>query len=123
MTLPLELGAIQDPNIRRAFEQVAQQFPLHSQNLANDVLVLASTGTARKVAFGTSTVTFTASTVSATTNVTHGLGVAPISVQLTSEALGIGLVVSAKGSTTFTAQGWTPTATSGTITFDWVAIG
>src|SRR4051794_35722074 len=28
MTLPLELGGIRDPQIRRAFEQVAQQFPV-----------------------------------------------------------------------------------------------
>lgn len=28
MTLPLELGGIRDPNVRRAFETVAQQFPV-----------------------------------------------------------------------------------------------
>lgn len=33
MTLPLELGAIQDPYIRRAFEQIAQQVPWTGANV------------------------------------------------------------------------------------------
>lgn len=36
MSLNLELGAIQDPAVRRAFEQIAKQFPIKSQLLAND---------------------------------------------------------------------------------------
>lgn len=35
MTLPLELGAVQDPYVRRAFEQLAQQFPVGASGLAS----------------------------------------------------------------------------------------
>lgn len=83
MTLPLELGGIQDPDVRRALENVAQQFPIHAPNLANEVLLLASTGTARKVAFGTTAFTFTAANTSAGVNQNHGLGKTPIAVVMT----------------------------------------
>lgn len=35
MTLSLELGAIQDANVRRAFEQIAQRFPIGATDLGS----------------------------------------------------------------------------------------
>lgn len=123
MTLPLELGGVQDPDVRRAFEEISKHFPLQPQDFANVLVLLASTGTARKDAFGVDTVTFTASTLSATKNISHGLGALPVSVQLTANSPGFGMVVTARSSTTFTVQGWTGGAVSTTIGFDWRAVG
>lgn len=125
MTLPLELGAITDSNVRRAFEQLAQRFPLHAADFANDVLLLAVTGTARKIAIGTGTVTFTAAVFSAASTITHGLGTTPTVVLGTS--IGNSVIVidtNTYTSTTFKANGGSVGGvTTGTFGFVWAAIG
>jgi hypothetical protein len=65
--------------LQDVFDTLGQQFPVSGANLANDVLRLATTGTSRKVAFGTGSVTLTASTVG-TSTVTHGLNATPAAV-------------------------------------------
>lgn len=101
MTLPLELGGIQDPDVRRAFETVSLRFPLHAQDFANDVLLLATAGTARKIAFGTQLVN-----AGSTANVSHGLGVAPAAVAaVTAPGAGnvsIAWAITAASASTFT---------------------
>lgn len=93
---------------------------------AESVLQLAVTGTKRKIAFGTVSLTFTASTTSAAASVSHGLGVAPVGVWLQLGALtAVGGAVTATSSSTFTAQAFTTNVATvtGTVPFYWLAIG
>lgn len=124
MTLPVESASIGDQYARRAVDIIAQRFPIHAADLASDVLLLATTGTQRKVAFGTATVTFTAATVSAATAVNHGLGVTPVAVIASGVNAAVFYDTRTYTSTQFSAAGYAPFgATSGTFTFAWVAIG
>jgi len=68
LTLPLDVGSIQDYTIRSAFEQIAMRFPdFGSRSI--------------RMRFGTDTVAFTGgNTRSATKTVSHGLGNTPIAV-------------------------------------------
>lgn len=126
MTLQLELGAIQDPVIRAAFEFIAQRFPLHAQDFSNEVLLLSTTGTKRKIAYGASTCTWTASADSATTTIAHGLGASPVWEGFTASGTGALLYsLSSKDATNIVVVGRDTrgTALTGTFNFDWVAIG
>ncbi len=76
MALQLELQTL-DREVQRPFEQIAKQFPVGVHNLQNAVLLLAATGTRRKVGWGSSTAVFTASNTSAQLTIAHGLGVTP----------------------------------------------
>lgn len=126
MTLPLELGGIENPDVRRAFEQVSVQFPLHAPNIANDVLLLATTGTKRKVAFGNATLSFVAS-ATASLAVAHGLAVTPV-VALGTIANSNGSIIvcwSARDATNVTWFGrqFQNAAFTGSVDLDWLAIG
>lgn len=87
---------------------------------------LAKAGTV-KVAFGTVTVTFTASTVSAAAKVTHGLATKPTSITLTQQGTELGgLYARSQGlsETAFEAVGFCPFgAVNGTAVFAWIAFG
>ena len=120
--------------VQRNFEAIDALFPLHAQNIANDVLLLAVAGTKRRVAFGTALVTWAGgSATSGGASVTHGLGVVPVVVvAVPSGGVGAGgwapiALVNALTSTTFTlfgqANGMNQPAAATTGTFYWVAIG
>lgn len=126
MTLPLI--PVEDRQVQLNFDKLAQQFPIAGQNLANDVLRLAATGTSRKIAFGSSTVTFSAS-AEGTKAVTHNLGATPtailaLPVLATGESL-FCAVRSGATSTSATFQFRTDDATaiSATFTFYWAVLG
>lgn len=92
-------------------------------DLANLPAALLNLGVAR----GQSTVTFTASTVSAGTVVNHGLAGTPTAVIMSPVAGGgIGSPISMSATTytntQFTAFGRAPTSISATVTFAWVAV-
>lgn len=77
----IPLARVADPDVQFNFDQIAQKFPLQLQDLATGiVLELNVTGTARKVAFGSSSVTWAAATISGQTTVAHGLGSTPVTV-------------------------------------------
>ena len=75
---------------------------------------------------GSAGVTFTASTDSAVTTVTHGLDSAPSGVWVTVDAVGSGQkaygVVGNLDSDSFDVVGISPAAFSGTLGFYWLAI-
>jgi hypothetical protein len=77
------------------------------------------------IRFGTSTVTFTAATTSATTAVSHGLGATPVVVFMQEQDTFTRYKASAVGASTFTAQGYNTAnvLTTATLTFYWVVIG
>jgi len=87
------------------------------------VLQLASTGTTRKISFGTASVTFSASTSSAIATITHGLGATPALVIATPAGSNMWLSYSNLTGTTFDIQGFRDTLTTGTPPFGWIAIG
>lgn len=93
------------------------------------VLQLAATGTTRKVAFGTASVSYSASNTSSTATVTHGLGTTPSVVVAIQSNDGDGRIasvgVSSIGSTTFVLQArdWAGSTVTKTSTLYWVAIG
>jgi|HubBroStandDraft_6_1064221.scaffolds.fasta_scaffold259795_3 hypothetical protein len=77
-----------------------------------------------QLAYGSSTVTFTASNFSALTAVVHNIGRVPVWVGATNSANnGVWFTSSSKTTTQVSIGGWFYTATSGTFSFDWVAIG
>jgi hypothetical protein len=123
VTLSLELGGIQNPDILRAFEQVSVQFPLRGSSLANDVLFLAATGTVRKLDFGSNSVVFTANQDSAVKTVSHGLGVVPQAVIATATGSAMFIRSQALTTTTFDVVGHQRGAVTETDFFYWVAIG
>lgn len=132
MTLPLETAAVEDQYARRALDQVAQHFPVHAADLAADVLLLGSTGTQRKVVFGSATLTWTAAVTSAVATVTHGLGTTPVSVVLGMQAAAgradlFAVIINASiTSTQFQLQGVVgnqAVAFTGSAPCYWVAIG
>jgi hypothetical protein len=95
----------------------------------SDFLQLAARAQ-RSINFGVNQVTFAASTLSAPTAINHGLtsapgiGKTPIAVLATS--IGGALITydtRAYNATQFTAQGLFGTATTGTFSFVWIAIG
>lgn len=75
------------------------------------------------LAFGTGTLTFTASDTSAVLTVTHGLGRAPKAVFAMSTAFLMWFVVTSPTTTTFQIQGQVKAAGTGTSGFYWIAIG
>lgn len=135
--------------VQQNFDLLAQRFPLASRDLANNsvtsakivpgtivpsdvatgtFLELAVTGTARKVAYGNNTVTWTAAVGSATRTVTHGLGTTPQAIYLTIRGgFGSAAVIAVYdfniGATTFDVAGSASAVVSITATFDWMAIG
>lgn len=79
MTLPLP-PVQADQSVQFALDRIAQQFPVQIQNLGTGIfLQLASTGTARNVAFGVSNASLSA-TSAVTLTVTHGMGLTPVFV-------------------------------------------
>lgn len=126
MTLPLPWAKLGDHQVQENFERIAQQFPVASQNLGNDVLRLGVTGTARKITFGVQSVVWTASTTATPVAVSHGLGTTPVVVQMT---MGTGtlsqitLWASALGASQFTINGLSSLSITNTVTVYWVAIG
>jgi hypothetical protein len=125
LSLPLPHPVVKDHEVQQNFEAISTAFPLQGKNIANDVLLLASTGTRRSVAFGTGTVTFTASASSDTPTVTHGLGATPTIVLITlAQLTSVFVNGGSYTATTFQAQGFAPFgAITGSATFGWVAIG
>ncbi len=128
MTLPAPGGAVQDPATQQNLEEIRKQFPVGPANMATgQFLALASAGTARKVAWGSGTVTFTDSATSAVSTITHGLGATPLVVLATLDITAYNTVVSTGnyGATTFDARGrYTPGGLApGVNTFYWIAIG
>lgn len=133
MTVPLPWSLSKDDpsgqdledRLQENFDKLAQQFPVAGGNLSNDVLRLAVTGTSRKVAFGSVSLTWTAAVSSAQATVTHGLGGAPVAVIATGDsglALGFYVIASSVGATTFDLQGVTTAAVSQTHTAYWLAV-
>ena len=90
------------------------------------VLELLSAGSQRQVAFGTVAFTFSASATSGAQTVTHGIGRTPLIVlfQCTSSNFNC-VFLSAKTTTTWTANAFNTANVSqtGTVNFDWLAIG
>lgn len=60
-----------DGPVGENFDELAKQFPVNGQNLANNVLRLLTSANVR-LAFGTETVTFAASAQSDDEDITHG---------------------------------------------------
>lgn len=80
----------------------------------------------RKVAFGTVTLTFTASAVSGIATVTHGLGTTPVVAGCLGGQTGVAAVAFAVGnytSTTFQVQAQAFASFTGTVVCPWIAIG
>lgn len=75
------------------------------------------------IAFGTGSVTFTASTVSANTTFSHGLGGTPVWVGIEGTDLNTVMWGHNKSSTQLTVRGSYASAISGTFGFEWAAIG
>lgn len=92
----------------------------------NDLLMAGVLGGRQWVA-GTVSLTFTASSISATAAVTHGLGVAPVAVVYSPRGSHLGAYTPSRDTTTFTAQAFYTAETgfslSGTFVFDWIAVG
>jgi len=84
-------------------------------------LQLLASGT-RKLAFFTGSVTFTASTTSANTTFSHGLGATPVSVQITGTDLNTVWWGYNKSSTQITVRGSYASALSASFGFDCIAI-
>lgn len=102
-----------------------------SQLATGIVLQLASTGTAKKIAFGNTTLTWAGGTPVATTTVTHNLGVTPVTILVSSVGTNGGFAVAAyvTGLPNTTqafvggyAQGGSPPA-GNTAALYWAAIG
>lgn len=110
--------------VQRNLDHIARQFPVAARNLANDVLLLAVPGTGRKVAFGSSSATWTAAVLSGAVTIAHGLGVAPGYVGAQTQAQLFDFKVTADA-TNLTITGFRTdnTAVSSTVNFYWVAIG
>lgn len=89
-------------------------------------LNLANPGTARKIAFGADTLTWTASNTSATKHISHGLGVVPVAVLAVGSGGAIVLQAGFNATTTqFDVFGQTNdlASISATLGFNWLAIG
>jgi hypothetical protein len=86
-------------------------------------LVIDTGGRDVGVRFGVASTTFTASTLSTPTTVTHGLGRTPVVAFAGTENVGFTYSVTARTSTTITVQGFTSGAVSQTNSFDWFVIG
>lgn len=74
MTLQLPLYDGTQQGLQHILNLIAMTFPVGPENV-KDVLKLSVAGTQRKLALGSSSVTFTASANSAQITVPHGLGV------------------------------------------------
>jgi hypothetical protein len=116
--------------VQQNFDALNQRLGLLEQifSLGEAFLGLAVLGD-RKLAFGTSALTFSGGTTSSLKTVTHGLGTAPaVVIPITFAAGAFGSLVTfniaAKEETTFSVNGETKSATGpGNVTFDWIAIG
>lgn len=114
--------------ITRNFEDLYSQFQTQQAAIesGNSFLRLASKGE-HKIAFGNSAVVFTASTLSASLTVTHGLGAAPktiVATALLSPSAGKIPLFNTTGTskTAFTINAEIKEAFTGGIAFYWVAI-
>lgn len=90
--------------------------------------VLDTGGQTAGVRFGVATLSFTASTNSASTTVAHGLGTTPVSIVATSKnGSTFGQIPNCNthtiGDTTFGLTGEVKTAFTGSVTVSWIAIG
>jgi hypothetical protein len=92
--------------------------------LMQTFIQLAS-GASRKIAFGTTSLTWTAAAQSAVRTVTHGLGVTPLVVLLTFKTSGVVITPHHQNetTTTFDAFGNATAAITATVNLDWLAIG
>jgi hypothetical protein len=87
-------------------------------------LVLDTGGQSLGIRVGQSTVTFTASALSATTVVSHGLGRTPVAVFYGNvDANMDNLATTVVGATTFTVQGRYSSAVTGTASLYWMVVG
>lgn len=140
MTLPLPFNRIvqQDQagrdrinpdGVQQNFDALAQAFPLDGSLIGNGVLRLLSGTTRRSVAWGSDSLTFTASASSVGTVVTHGLGATPVVALAVGTEPGNGrtvvVTVSNFTSTTFDVAGFNTTglAITASTGFYWLAIG
>lgn len=127
MTLPLQ--AVADPATDQNFRQIAEQFPIQPQNVANAFLGLAVTGK-HKVAWGETTVKYTSAAVESTeASITHGLGTEKVFPFFTTAQTIGGRVtdyeITERTKTVFKFKGVIQTAfgSEQTITVLWLAIG
>lgn len=125
MTLPLQ--AVADPSTDQNFRQIAEQFPVAAGNLAKG-LIFSVAGTNLKVATGLSSWTWTASTLSATKVIPHGLAAAPTFVGFTPifEPTTVTInwrLTGTPSKTEFGCCGILSVASTTTIPFLWVALG
>jgi hypothetical protein len=140
VTLPLPYGRVIETapdgrerlnptSVQGDLDAIAQVFPLDNGDIGNGVLKLLSSTTKRTVAWGSASVTFTASAFSAGTAVTHGLPSTPVVVLALGTEGGSGrtvlLTVRNIGASTFEVTGYnTPgTAITTSTSFYWLAIG
>jgi hypothetical protein len=123
----MRLQAVKDAATDQNFRQVEGQFPIPAEALAESAKELFPqlTETAeRKIAFGSTTVEFSASRFSKEKAISHGLGVTPIAVIASAEFGEIVASTRSYTSTQFslTAGNWLEALTT-TRTIHWIAIG
>jgi hypothetical protein len=94
---------------------------------AESVLQLAVTGTRRRVAFGSQSLTFSASVSATPATVTHGLGVTPIAVVATpviaTSTTVVAAYVASLGASSFVLNSTASVALTGSQSYLWIAIG
>lgn len=118
-------GTLSRPDAQRIIDALNLRLYTQEQAVAKGVVPgLATTGTQRKIAFGSTSVTFSASKFSGEVEVTHGLGTTPLHIYVTSENAEITAGTRGYTSTQFTLQAgdWLE-AITGTRTIHWLAIG
>lgn len=129
MTAPFPATVVADPEAQLNFEALSLLLPQGSQQIlqAGSGVALASTGTARRIDFGSTSVTFSASSVSSVATVTHALGANPVVVILTLAQLFTtstnNAMWGAPTTTTFQVQMTSNVAQTATLAVSWVAIG
>lgn len=138
MTLPLPAYDGTPDTLQFILDRIATTFPLQAQDIADGsvtsdrlatgiVLQLNTTGTTRKVEFGTGAITFSSATNAAST-FNHGLGTTPICVMAIPKNGGTLLVggtciVASVSSTQIQINGNFDSAQTGSMQFYWLAIG
>lgn len=137
LTIPT---TVNDPRTQQALDAISNSFPLARGQIgkeavgptnlstsAKELFPQLTTAAARKINFGETTVTWTASVESAIKEVEHGLGVKPIFVGLTIEsatgATLIQLQTTERTTSKFKVFGKASAAITATLTVMWIAIG
>ena len=131
MSGPFPATIVADPEAQQNWDALTLLLPLGKAQIlqAGSGLALAAAGTARRVNWGSGTVSWSAGSITAQLSVPHGLGVAPVVIQTTAAQpaqVVCTIQESAAADATnfyvkgFQSQGATITNTQ---TFYWVAIG